>query len=619
MKVIWLSVVASSKTFASSLSQDGNTVAGWLEKDSTLKPFKWSSKKGFETVSNEGKALAVSLDGKTVVGYVKALDGYQAFVWRDGSNPSVLGTLGGSESYATGVSGDGRVIVGYSKNQAGLTKAFLWTRKNGIVEINADNESYAYSISADGSVIVGSTRDKNNLKKACFWTDDGSLKLLNIDDESEALYVSADGKVIAGYLIDKSGSKRTFIWKPSENSLKIIQAQFENVPTGISVDGKYIFITKIVDNTPSQAFVLSETDGFVLSEQYLGETFKDNSKIIALTGMSPNKKYLIGYGTNSKTGNLESFIVETPEKLKEGNSAPVLISLTTEKMLLDPNERIEIISNVFDPDSDPLTYVWSSSGGIISGSGNRVFFTAPETPGKYTVTVNVTDGKGGNLTKSIILEVRQLGELKITTLKIEPSKIPPKGTALVTCEVNDPENKELTYIWEVDGGTITGEGSQVNYTAPNEPRVYNLKVTVKDNIGRTTSTSEEILVGTDPRIRFIYADDFSVYSRGKQSEPIYTALGDVLELHCDAIDPDTGKSDNLEYRWEVRNEKGYPVNILSGKEGPKVLFRADEYGTFTVTVIVSKNKAFETSASIAVVVKEQEEIPYLETETDSEE
>ncbi len=50
-----------------------------------------------------------------------------------------------------------------------------------------------------------------------------------------------------------------------------------------------------------------------------------------------------------------------------------------------------------------------------------------------------------------------------------------------------------------------------------------------------------------------------------------------------------------------------------------MLFRADEYGTFTVTVIVSKNKAFETSASIAVVVKEQEEIPYLETETDSEE
>lgn len=629
-KATWLSVGASSKTFSLSLSQDGSTVAGWVEKDSALKPFKWSSRKGFEIVSSEGKALAVSIDGSTVVGYVKVLDSYQAFVWSDGSNPAILGTLGGNESWATGVSGDGRIVVGYSKNSEGITKAFSWSRETGMVELLSNGESYAYSVSADGSVIAGSIKDENNLKRAALWTEDGRLHVLPkdgeipADGESEALYISADGKVIAGCITDNSGSKKTFIWKPFEDKFRIVKAEFENVPTGISVDGSYIFIAKLVDKAPSQAFVWNEKNGFVVSEEHVSEIFKDGSKIFALTGISADGNYLIGYGTNSKSGKLESFIVETPEKLKGGNNAPVLISLRPEKAFLDPNERIEIFCNVFDPNSDPLTYIWTSSGGTISGTGNRVFFTAPEKPGKYTVTADVADGNGGNLTKSIVLEVRQLGELKITGLKFEPSKIPPKGTAFVTCEVVDPENEKITYIWEVNGGSITGEGSQVNYEAPSEPGVYNVKVTVKDSKGRTGSVSKEILVGTDPRIRFIYADDFAIYSRGKQSEPVYTALGDVLELYCDAVDPDTGKKDNLEYIWEVKNEKGYPVSMLSSKVGPKVLFRADEYGTYTVTVRVSKGKDFNTSASIVVVVKEPEEIPYnqpeeiFELDTDSE-
>ena len=50
-----------------------------------------------------------------------------------------------------------------------------------------------------------------------------------------------------------------------------------------------------------------------------------------------------------------------------------------------------------DPDGDPLSYTWSTTGGRLSGSGPSVTFTPPEgvDEGQYTITCKVTDGRGG--------------------------------------------------------------------------------------------------------------------------------------------------------------------------------------------------------------------------------
>jgi hypothetical protein len=60
----------------------------------------------------------------------------------------------------------------------------------------------------------------------------------------------------------------------------------------------------------------------------------------------------------------------------------------------------------YSGDITVLMYTWSATGGKIRGSGNRVTYEAPNTPGIYSISVKVTDGaiSSGN---TIEITVRQ--------------------------------------------------------------------------------------------------------------------------------------------------------------------------------------------------------------------
>ncbi|MGE3509278.1 MAG: PIG-L family deacetylase [Vicinamibacterales bacterium] len=60
-----------------------------------------------------------------------------------------------------------------------------------------------------------------------------------------------------------------------------------------------------------------------------------------------------------------------------------------------------------DANGDPLTYVWSATGGTVSGAGNTATFTPPRitTQTIYRVDVTVTDGRGGSAVGSVSITV----------------------------------------------------------------------------------------------------------------------------------------------------------------------------------------------------------------------
>jgi probable HAF family extracellular repeat protein len=69
-----------------------------------------------------------------------------------------LGTLGGSESKASGVSADGSVVAGYSWCNTTIYHAFSWTQGSGMVDlgtVGGGSYSNANGVSADGSAVVG--------------------------------------------------------------------------------------------------------------------------------------------------------------------------------------------------------------------------------------------------------------------------------------------------------------------------------------------------------------------------------------------------------------------------------------------------------------------------------
>jgi hypothetical protein len=161
------------------------------------------------------------------------------------------------------------------------------------------------------------------------------------------------------------------------------------------------------------------------------------------------------------------------------NHRPAIAGLEAREKVV-PNGKCEIVCIASDRDGDTLSYNWSASGGNISGTGAAVNWTAPESLGSYNVTVTVTDGRGEEATKQVIIEVRANRAPTISSLVADADWTLPLGSIQVTCEATDPDDDELSYEWSATGGNISGTGAAVNWTAPQDVGVYNVTVMVKD-------------------------------------------------------------------------------------------------------------------------------------------
>lgn len=83
------------------------------------------------------------------------------------------------------------------------------------------------------------------------------------------------------------------------------------------------------------------------------------------------------------------------------NHPPKIVSLTSEWKRLKKASNSLITCVASDPDEDKLSYIWSADGGNITGAGYEVTWVAPNAYGTYTITVTVTDGRGGEASESV--------------------------------------------------------------------------------------------------------------------------------------------------------------------------------------------------------------------------
>ena len=88
------------------------------------------------------------------------------------------------------------------------------------------------------------------------------------------------------------------------------------------------------------------------------------------------------------------------------NHAPVVNSATANPTTVETGETVTITVDTTDEDTgDVLSYVYSCTGGAISGSGSSVTWIVPNIAGIYTITVYVNDGIVNSNSKSVTVTV----------------------------------------------------------------------------------------------------------------------------------------------------------------------------------------------------------------------
>ena len=106
-------------------------------------------------------------------------------------------------------------------------------------------------------------------------------------------------------------------------------------------------------------------------------------------------------------------------KVEEKPNHPPTATLSIERSPILPGERTGVTCNGSDPDNDPLTYSYTTTGGQIVGSGSNVQFDSTGLqPGTYNVKCAVNDGRGGTADASGNVEVKEPPQIKQLEAKL---------------------------------------------------------------------------------------------------------------------------------------------------------------------------------------------------------
>ena len=167
------------------------------------------------------------------------------------------------------------------------------------------------------------------------------------------------------------------------------------------------------------------------------------------------------------------------------NHSPRIKSLFAEKEVVTLGDSTKIYCSAVDVDNDQISYEWSATSGNLSGTGAMVSWSPPSTPGKYSVKCTVRDNKGGVVADSMFIDAVVFINTapSINKLTAHPRKIHLGSNTLINCIALDADGDSLNYNWSAAGGTITGSGASINWTAPIIAGNYYIFCSVDDGRG----------------------------------------------------------------------------------------------------------------------------------------
>lgn len=306
------------------VSADGRVVVGESRSGNITRPFRWSAATGLVDLGSFGGSLnsaqGVSADGSVVAGYsMNAAGSYRPFRWQGGSLVELPMIAGARWGRALGVSADGNVVVGELGLGAGRRRAFRWvngvgTQDLGILPGGRDWSSAA-AVSADGSVVVGSAQ-VGNTYRAFRWTPETGMQHIDTLEGafSHARAVSADGRVVVGqWQALDNVQQAVFRWREGVGieSLGGLPGSNWTDVYGVSADGRILVGQATTVNNNFVAVRWREGIGWEDLNEVYGALLDAESVLLRATAISPDGRYIVGFGYNAQTDRGEAFLLDT--------------------------------------------------------------------------------------------------------------------------------------------------------------------------------------------------------------------------------------------------------------------------------------------------------------------
>lgn len=288
-------------------------------------------------VSNEG--LAVGFDGPAIT---FDLNGTRT-------------ALDEQESMAESITPDGKYICGCIIPNSYTNNACLWTLgENGYAKTSLPeprDEALGYKtrgssarlINSDGTTLIGDVTDEMSTYPACAWfqnKDGQSYSVYPISrrffqnskvegdrpyQEFYATGISSNGKWVAMQLVETStGNSRIGRYNVETDSLEVAEVDSSSEDFGT---GSAIYTSKITDDGTMLLFTQSgmmnrkagiwkagDTYPALLSKKYAAApelAAFDEAGFHVATDITPDGKYITGFGADAETGYYETYVLDT--------------------------------------------------------------------------------------------------------------------------------------------------------------------------------------------------------------------------------------------------------------------------------------------------------------------
>ncbi|GIV58795.1 MAG: hypothetical protein KatS3mg042_1708 [Rhodothermaceae bacterium] len=313
-RLFWLGTLGGPESKAFGVSNDGVVVGYATNLAGESRAFRWTEAGGMQDLgalilySTHSYAYDVSEDGSVVVGH-----SHRPFRWTEPSGMQPIDT--DHYGVASSVSYDGSLSGGwYFDGETGRDTPFRWTEASGMdILFEGANGAFVWGVSGDGSVCVGSI---GAVRRAFRWTETTGVQDLGTLGglESEAYAADEDGSVIVGHAVNTSGNRRPFRWTSSAGMTDLTSLGLVSEALDVSASGQKIVGYYVINGTEDERAV--QWNLFpVLSIRNLTSHYADllspGSVLNRAEAISPDGRYIAGWGFNAETGRTEAFLLDT--------------------------------------------------------------------------------------------------------------------------------------------------------------------------------------------------------------------------------------------------------------------------------------------------------------------